>query len=73
VTPDRLERLQHLADQLAGKTRLCEVLAQVLPAEAPRTALMGRLRELAEDHLAFGSALRRLVDETETEGEPCAI
>jgi hypothetical protein len=73
VSPDRLEHLQHLADRLAGKTRLCEVLAQVLPSDATRTALLGRLRELAEDHLQYGSALRRLVDDTETEGAPCEI
>ena len=69
MTPERLEQLQHLAERLEGQTRLCEVLANV---EAPRAALLGRLRELAEDHLQFGSALRRMVDETETEGEPCA-
>ncbi len=70
MSPDRLERLQHLADRLAGQTKLCEVLSQV---DAPRAALLGRLRELADDHLQFGSALRRLVDETETQGDACAV
>lgn len=73
MTPDRLAHLQVLCQQLEAKTRLCEVLAQVLPPDRPRTALMSRLRELAEDHLAFGSALRRMVDAADSEGEPCAI
>lgn len=73
MNPDRVAHVHQLCERLTEKTRLCETLAAVLPVDTPRSALLGRLRELAEDHLAFGSALRRLVDEAESEGEACAV
>lgn len=73
MSPDRLAHLELLRVQLAARTRLCEVLAAVLPADAPNRTLLNRLRELGEDHIAFGSALRRFADATDLEGDTCAV
>jgi hypothetical protein len=73
MSHDRLEQIEALRLQLEAKTKLCEVLAHVIPADSPSRALLNRLRELGEDHIAFGSALRRFADATDIEGDACAI
>lgn len=76
MNADRLEHIEALRLQLEAKTRLCEVLALVMPASSPRNALLRRLRELGEDHIQFGAALCRMADAavtTDTEGDSCAV
>lgn len=72
--PDPAERLEELRYQLTEQTRICELLALIGPVCSDPAALNRALRQLASCHIAFGSALRRMVDDKEKrEGATCAI
>ncbi len=71
MSPEHFARLQTLSLQLAAKTKRCEIMAKALGADSPARSLLQAQRELGEDYIAFGAALIRFAEATQSEEGGC--